>query len=337
MIANLYLHPDTFKYNGSDTRQQVEGKLKKLVSDMADVLNGHHAENNFKVPSSLALTPLYQNEGIYEVASACLSPDESGVFYPIMANTKDDFDHITYDQLKQMCKYEASEEEVNSMLVLNQVEDYLSEKEREMVKEEEEKNRKTVVNDYITFDEYKVVYDKQSWMYLRRQILGNHPGKPDEFVGECITYFPNICFHPNCVDSLKDDDYNYLDFIPRKLVYYLSCLNDKFSDFHNEYAQKGAEPNTILADFSGRYNFDQAGSLQQNPAKKSSLTFGFKDKNNQTCSALCEPHLKITQPDKGCKGKNVNYDTFHPRIYFSFNSLTTTDLRIPVGSMGKHI
>lgn len=336
MIANLYLHPDTFRYNGSDTRQQVEGKLKKLVSDMSDVLNEYNTENIFKVPTSLALTPLYQKEGIYEVASACLSPDESGVFYPIMANSKDDVDNITYEQLKEMCKYDANEKEVNSILVLNQVEDNLAKKEKDTAKEEDQ-NCKAVVNDYITFDEYKIVYDKQSWVHLRRQILGNHPGKPDEFVGECLTYFPNICFHSNCVDSLIDDEYNYLDFIPRKLVYYLSCLNDKFGDFHKEYAKKGAEPNTILADFSGKYNFDQAGSLQQNPAKKSLLTFEFKDKNNQTHSALCEPHLKITQPDKGCKGKNVNYDTFHPRIYFSFRSLTTTDLRIPVGSMGKHI
>lgn len=337
MIANLYLHPDTFRYNGVDTRQQVENKLKLLVSDMAGVLNGHHDENIFKVPTSLVLTPMFQNECIYEIAESCLSPDEKGVFFPIMTNTKDDFDNLSIDQLKIMCKYDANETEVNSMLVLNQIDDYLNENEREFTKKEEEKNHKTIVDNYITFDEYKVVYDKQSWLHLRRQILGNHPGNPESFINGCRTYFPNICFHPNCVDSLEDDNYSYLEYIPRKLVYYLSCMNDKFSDFYNEYARKGAEPNTILADFSGKYSFDQAGSLQQNPAKKSSLTFEFKVNHNQICSVLCEPHFKITQPDKGCRGRNVNYDTFHPRVYFSFSTLTPTDLRIPVGSMGKHI
>lgn len=337
MVANLYLHPDTFKYNGSDTRQQVEGKLKMLVSDMTDVLNVHKDENTFKVPTSLALTPLYQDICIYEMASSCLSADEAGVFFPIMANTSENYDNLSVEQLHEMCRYHENETEVNSMLVLNQPEDYYTEDEKKEAAEQEKKNRKSVVTDYITFDDYKVVYSKQTWTHLRRQILGNHPGEPKDFILECRKYFTNLSIHDNCVVSLVDDDFEYLKIIPRRIVYYLSCLNDKFEDVRIRHKTLGSNPNVILADFSGMFGFDKEGSLQQRPEKKPYLTFVFNSPKGSSYSVLCEPHLKIEHEDCNCKIKNIKYDRFHPRIYFSYTNPEVANGKILVGSIGKHI
>lgn len=335
MIANLYLHPDTFRYNGSDSRQQVEGKLKMLVKDMADVLNEHNEENRFKVPTALVYTPIYQDVCIYEIADSCFSKDEAGVFYPIIVNTSDEYDNLTLEQLHNMCMYSENETEVNSMLVLNQPEDYWNERDREEAKEAETMNRQSIVTDYIKFDEYKVVYNKQTWIHLRRQILGNHPGEPNFFILECRKYFPNLYIHDNCISSLVDDDFEYLKLVPRKIVYYLSCLNDKFIEVLHEGF--GSNPNSILADFSGRYGLDKDGSLQQRPEKKPSLTFGFKDAEGNSCTVLCEPHLKIEHEDRNCKIRNINRHKFHPRIYFSYTNPGITDGKILVGSIGKHI
>lgn len=337
MIANLYLHPDTFRYNGSDSRQQVERKLKLLVSDMADVVLEHKDENRFKAPTSLAFTPLYENVCIYELADGCLSKDEAGVFYPIMANISDDYDSLTIDQLHDMCKYNEDETEVNSVLVLNQPEDYLAEKELESALEAEKLNRQSVVKDYITFDEYIVVYSRQTWNHLRRQILGNHPGEPSSFIPECRKYFSNLSIHDNCISSLVDDDFEYLKLIPRKIVYYLSCLNDKFEEVRLSHRELGANPNVILADFSGQYGLDKDGSLQQRPEKKPYLTFDFVNTVGCSCTVLCEPHLKIEHEDNNCKIKNIDYDKFHPRIYFSYTNPEVAEGKILVGSIGKHI
>lgn len=336
MIANLYLHPDTFRYNGSDSRQQVEGKLKLLVNDMTDVVFEHKDENRFKTPASLASTPLYENVCIYELADGCLSKDEAGIFYPILANISEDYDDLSIDQLRDMCRYNKDETEVNSMLVLNQPEDYLTEEEKKAVIEAERMNRQTVVKDYITFDEYKVVYSKQTWTHLRRQILGNHPGEPSSFIYECRKYFSNLSIHDNCISSLVDDDFEYLKLVPRKIVYYLSCLNDKFEEVRLNHRELGTNPNVILADFSGQYGFDKEGSLQQRPEKKPFLTFDFKNTSGCTCTVVCEPHLKIEHEDNNCKFR-INHDKFHPRIYFSYTNPEVAEGKILVGSIGKHI
>lgn len=337
MIANLYLHPDTFIYNKVDTKENVSAKLVALVDDMAEVVYEHRDENIFKVPSSLYQVPVYKDLNIFELAEQCLGNDGKGVFYSMMYDTSDDYSAISLKDLHEMCKYREDEKEVNSILAFNVPDEDLSEEENALTAEEARKLHKAVVNNYITFDKYEVVYSKQTWKYLRRQILGNHPENPAFFVSECQKYFEKLCFHKNCITSLVDEDFNYLDTSSRKLVYYLSCLNDKFCEVYERHKKIGSEANTILEDFSGLYNLDEAGSLQQRPDKKPSLTFCFKKNDKTECAVVCEPHLKISQEDKLSKVKNIDYSKFHPRIYFYFAQADVENGRIPVGSMGKHI
>lgn len=330
MKANLYLHPEKFRYNGVDTWEEFSDKLNCLANDMCAVINDYSGDNQFKVYPSLFLTPVYEERTIYEVIPQCLEPDEMNIMYSMLSNTSEEEDEISIGDLKSKCFYTSEEKEVNSVVVLNNpthvVEDH-----------------QTVVDDYITFDYYSVVYNKDTWYTLRRQILGNHPGTSREFVEGCRICFPDIVFHDNCIDTLKCPEYDFLIICPRRIVYYLSCLNDKFSEFADKYIAGKMDPNNLLENFSGTYAFDEAGSMQQNYTKKELLTFDFtvtdgvrreiplKDK------VLCEPHFKIAKPDSNYRGSSVKKD-FHPRIYFNFERKKRIENgKYLVGQMGKHV
>ena len=336
MTANLYLHPDTFTYNRVDSKELVVGKLHTLVDDMTKVVYEHRSENKFKVPWSFASVLVYDGMTIINLVEDCLDPDEKAVFYTMIGDTSDEYDNVTLEELREKCRFRDDEQEVNSILVFNVPDEDLS-NEQKAKTEEAKLFHQTIINDYITFDKYEVVYSKQTWIHLRRQILGNHPGNPDSFLVECKKYFPNLCFHDNCSSSLVDSNFNYLETSPRKIVYYLSCLNDKFREVCDEHKLKGSDANTILKDFSGRYSLDEPGSLQQNPEKKTLLTYSFFRNDMSKCDVVCEPHLKISQKDDNSKVKNIDYSKFHPRIYFYFADPNVEGAKILIGSMGKHI
>lgn len=334
MTANLFLHPDGFQYNGSDTRPVVEGKLRSVVSDMTKVVMCYFDENYFKVYVSLATTQIYTGITVTEMAEQCLSNDEIGIFYTIMANTADECG-LSMEQLRERCRYREDEQEVNSLLVLNRPLDDLSAEERATTEKEKKLAHKSIVTDYIEFDEYKIVYNSQTWMHLRRQIIGNHPGTAEEFIRECQKYFPQLFFHKNCVLSLVEDNFNYLELIPRRIIYYLSCLNDKFQDFKNSQSTTG-DQNDLLENFSGAFGLDRCGSLQRAPKRKEDYTFNFrfKGKDNQV---VCDHHLKIEREDRNKRNKNVNHHNFHPRIYFNYDNPEVANGKILVASIGKHL
>ena len=336
MLANLYLHPDTFVYNKTDTWQQVADKLTALVTDMRMVITDHNEDNVFKVPESLWSTHVFEQKDLVDMAEECLENDQKSFFYTMLADTSPSYDNISIQELRNKCKYDPHEKEVNSILEFNVPKEDLSEEERASDENEAKRVHKSIERDYITFDDYKVVYNKQNWMHLRRQILGNHPETPDVFIAECRKYFPNIVFHSNCTASLDDGEYKYLEIVPRRLVYYLSCLSDQFHNVKEEHRNISPDANSILEDFSSRYGLDESGSLEMNPDKKDSLSFFFHDDSGNDCKICCEPHLKISQVDSNYPG-SVNYSTFHPRIYFNFGNSNIEHGKILVGSIGKHL
>lgn len=244
-----------------------------------------------------------------------LDYDQSGIFYSMMANPSET-EEQSLDALKEMCRYKTNEQEIHSLLSLNAT------------------NQVRDDTKYIEFDAYEIVYNKSTWKTLRRQILGNHPGCPKDFVTNCRKLFENINFHDECVSSLIDDDYVYLGVIPRKLVYYLSCLNDCFYEHLCRY-KNGRNENSVLADFSGRFGLDEVGSLQGNYKKKDKLYRIFKTGKDEEVRVLCEPHLKIARPDNNYRGKGVG-ENFHPRIYFHYERPEFPN-KVLVGAMGEHI
>lgn len=324
MVANLYLHPNAFEYNGVDSRQAVKDKLVALVGDMKEVVYLNNEENIFKLTNTFAETEIFEDESIVDFVASELGYEERGIFFTMMANIADDFEGLSFDQLKEKCRYDSQEKDVNSIVILNNPQDL------------PEKAGDAVRKDYISFDVYELVYNKHSWLHLRRQILGNHPKDPRSFIHECRKYFPNLVFHDNCVISLDDGVWKYLEMVPRRIVYYLACLNDKFEEVRKKFGK--SNPNDILANFSGIFGLDRSGSLQQNPDKKSAITFGFKSETDgKVYPVLCEPHLKIDHVDSNQKVRNINTRRFNPRIYFCYSSPEIANGKILIGSIGKHI
>lgn len=322
MIANLYLHKDAFEYNGTDSQEQVKDKLRAFADDMRDIVFGHTEQNVFRVSSDALTCEVFTGVSLINSISSYLEGDQVAIMFSVLANQSEEYSH-SLEELKSMAQYSPGEETVTSIVYLN--------------KPRTEKD----LTHYIQFDNYEIVYDKSSWITLRRQILGNHPGSPASFIQDCGKYFTDLAFHRHCVDSLQDDYYQYLDVIPRKIVYYLSCLNDGFKTIKDRHINNSPDANSILSDFSGCYGLDEPGSIERDLGKKVLLTYVFTKTECEPgggvdAPMLCEPHLKISQPDTNREG-NIDYRTFHPRIYFHFGDNRVERGKILVGSIGAHV
>ncbi len=331
MVAHIYLHPDNFRYNNVDSEAYLASKLKSLVNDMEEVVCLYSDENKFFTVPDLFEIDIFYKEQIYSFANKHLIGDEQGVLYSMLANVSESTATMTLEELETKCIYRAGEQNPTSMMVLNAPEE----------NQEDEEKHKDVSKPYIAFDHYEIIYGKNNWRTFRRQILGNHPGCAEGFISECNKYFPALQIHRNCISTLCDDNYNYLVTSPRRIVYYLSVLNDCFKGIYEKYINNGKEtssPNAILADFSGSYHLDISGSLDADPSTRALRTFEFTSMRTNTQVRLyCDPHLKIEQPDAEYCGTYRKSD-FHPRIYFHYDYvIETTMMHIYVGSIGKHL
>lgn len=321
MRANLFLHKDTFKYNGIDSEEAFSNKFNAFADDIAEVLCDHDMDDVFYVSNDMIDCIVYKDTSFSRAIEKFADNDRKGILYSLFANTSEVLDGASLADLKEKCAYHFDEEEVNSIVYLNFEPDHIDK------------------THYISFEQYEIVYNKTSWRHLRRQILGNHPGIPSDFIRDCRILFPNICFHESCEVNLVDDNYEYLKIVPRKIVYYLSCLNDGFKEILTAHETKAPDANSILQDFSSTYGLEEMGSLQRDMTKKALLTFSFNitaplNKGGKQ-DVLCEPHLKISTPDDNFQG--TISERFNPRIYFSFGEKGVENERILVGSIGKHL
>lgn len=317
MKANLYFHADSLKYNGIDTEQEFNTKFVSLLSDLNEIRNQYGDENIIKVSTSLSdgTVPLYGQMNIYEIAER-LEYEEKNFLFALMFNTSDTFD-LSLAETESLCAYNETETECNTVVYLNKP----------------LPGKPTYPIEYISFERYQILYGKESWHTLRRQIMGNHPGTPKDFMSECRIHFPNIVFHDNCETSIV----GYLDFIPRKIVYYLSCMNDRL--LGHMAITSITDENALLADFCGKYGFDEAGSRQSTPKKKFQYQYrflkaGFDDRLENYKTITCDPHMKMSSCDSNCKNKQAD---FVGRIYFHFGDDEVAPGKILVGSIGPHI
>lgn len=317
MIANLYLHADALKYNGRDSEVEFRQKFTDLLTDLRTIRNEFGEENTIKVSTSLleGSVALFETKNIYDIASD-LEYEEKNFIYSLMGNGAAEF-NSTLEQLIAQCKYVDGETECNTVVYLD----------RPLPSAPEYPMK------YMTFDLYEIVYGKDSWRTVRRQIMGNHPGTPQEFMGNCGLYFPNLHFHANCTSSIS----GYLDLIPRKIVYYLSCMND-FLPSHVQ-AAKTIDENALLSDFCGKYGFDEPGTRQASTKKKVNYQFSFLKKDCEDTpgnykTITCDPHMKMSSCDNNCKKPQNN---FVGRIYFHFGDAEVAPGKILIGSIGPHL
>ena len=315
MKAILYLHTDAVRYNNENPDSYINN-FRSLVNDLRDIKCFDDTNNQIVVSDDLFVGEIIANSNIFDFINNNLDKDETDFMYSILCNTSN-IDSLTYDELKEKTKFRADETECYSTIVLNETETNQPNK------------------PYITFNEYQIVYGRDSWYRLRRQILANHPGNPKSFISNCRKYFPKLTFSKDCEELIGVE---HLQGIPRKIVYYLSCINDKLLDFRRGHHSPSAI-NQLLADFAGEYGMDEAGSLQRTPAKKHLYKFNFLIYgSNSTKSVCCDPHFKIKQYDDNCSTLiKMDGEKCYGRIYFNFGDTDIHPQNILIGSIGPHV
>lgn len=317
MLVNLYLHSDALKYNGTDSECDFKKKFTDLMSDLNTIRNQYGKDNVIKISSTLydGSIPLYCENNIYDIA-ASLDYEEKNLIFSIFGNDSEIFD-LSLEKIEEMSVYQDGETECHTLVYLN--------------KPIPPETTYPII--YMTFDKYEIIYGKESWTTVRRQVLGNHPGSAHDFVEECKKYFTNIIFHPNCETSIE----GYLNLIPRKIVYYLSCMNDKLQEYISKTGI--SDENELLAEFCGKYNFDDAGTRQATTKKKDLYQYKFlkcgcEDVSSNYKTITCDPHMKISYCDSNCKSP---IKKIRGRIYFHFGDDEIAKNKLLIGSIGPHV
>jgi len=170
----------------------------------------------------------------------------------------------------------------------------------------------------------QVIYGIDGWFQFRRHYLGLYPKNENFFMDECSKYFPNIVFHQNnraTIGAILDD-------FPKKIVYYLTALNDRFRE-----SEDGIRHRTqVLTHFSGNCSLDAIASLEGKASRKLDFTFEFKDDKDKQQKVCCEPHIKLCKSDLA--GDNTYYKY---RIYFHEGIEDIDNNKILVGHIGEHL
>lgn len=172
-----------------------------------------------------------------------------------------------------------------------------------------------------------VVCNKYNWLDFRRHFLGLYPKNGEYFIDECSKYFPNLYFHERNKETVK----KVLSDYPKKIINYLSCLNDKFLD---SLKAESSNLSKVLEHFSSSCALDSDATLQG--SNKDSLNFDFVDKSGQTATICCEPHLKFHINDRG-EELSRSQSNSHKRIYFHAGFPHIQNGKILIGHIGDHL
>lgn len=183
--------------------------------------------------------------------------------------------------------------------------------------------------DYMSFDKYTLVYDKDSWTVLRRQMLGNHPDSSSNFEAGCRDLFSNIDFGKESFADIED----CWSLMPRQIVNNLACLNDQFVAFYENYPG-GKDFKSVVADFCCAFNFSKIASPQGSKTAKEEYTFA--DSTGQFRS--CGHHFKINKVDSNCRIDDGQHHQKHCRIHFNYlASPAENQKKIFVGKILHHL
>lgn len=317
MTAHLYLHTNFLRHNGSDTEEKVVAKLRKLASDFVAIRRIDPDNNIIHTGLKIYDIAMYPGKNIVTLCTEYLDKEEKDLMLSVLYNTSDECDLMLKD-LVRLSKYYPEEEECHAPIVMNH---------GKLDKD---------FKHYISFEHYNIIYGLKSWFHLRQQILGNHPGDESHFRENCCIYFPNLYFDDHSWIGIKP----YIERIPRKIVYHLSCMNDHLKPFYDQAEDKSG--NSVLEAFSEMFGFDKAGSLQRDMKDKPKLTKRFICRNDEGVEyekdLCCECHFKIDCFDDNYKTvKGDDEENFQARIYFHFGDSDIAFGRIIVYQIGPHV
>ncbi|MDL2208905.1 hypothetical protein LJC54_02990 [Parabacteroides sp. OttesenSCG-928-J18] len=305
MIADLYLLTESIQHNGADSEDVILAKLNTFIEDLIHI-DLYRDENKIFINPSIYSVNITETKNIFQILES-LERDKKNFLYGILYNGSNSTD-LNVDEVRIKCTRH-NREVCSGIIAFNAI--------RELD------------------DELTIIYNQKGWFDFRRFFLGIYPGDADFFIDECKKYFIKLFFHENNRTSII----NYLHIFPKKIVKYLSDLNDLFPDFYENNYRNALNINDLLRQFSIMCEHDRHASLQGNPERRDSLTFDFFAYNEDADmyyvdNIYCEPHLKISKSDNYPQDSRDDYPC---RIYFHFGKKNVENGRVLIGSIGPHV
>lgn len=301
MLAELYLLPESFRDNGTLSREEIESKVKLLAEDFVKI-------QNYKKTNKIFVNP-----EIYGIPFIGEYPLEALLFNPKLAKTvlnRDEFNAIQTIVLKSSIT-EHSSNHIIETLIPSHTQD--------------------ICYGLIAFNtvdgiesEFQVIYNFGGWTKFRRHFLGLYPRNSEFFIQECPKYFPNLYFH-NRISTVIG---TILSSCSKKIIFHLSALNDNFNFY---FIQENLNRSQKLTQFSIGCHLDETASLEGNAARKRQFTFTFTTETGEQEDVCCEPHLKI------CYSDNSNAYSTNRRIYFHEGKPNIQSGKILIGHIGSHL
>lgn len=301
MIAELYIVAESFENNSYFSSIEVEEKIKALASDFICIRK--YKETN----------RIYINTEIYNVRFINNILLSDLLFNPQIA--KLNMDRDTFNALQKI----VIESQTTTISSYDVIQVLLNEHNEELC------HGLIAFNQIIGVEpEFQLIYNLQGWYEFRRFFLGIYPKNANFFIDECEKYFPKLFFHERNRTTIS----SILNDCPKKIVYHLAALNDKFFSFDRTSMNR----TQILHSFSVVAGLDETASLEGNAERKNDFTFQFLNSNNEMEFVCCEPHLKLCYCDN-----NNNVYSNNRRIYFHEGKQNIQKGNILIGHIGTHL
>jgi len=304
MTAEFYIIPESFENTQIFSKDEIEEKIKALAQDF--ILIKQYKDTN----------KIYVNPQIYLVVFIGGATILDLLYNPAISRKHIDRDvHLALQKIiGESAETDVPSEEIIEVLLPNH--------------NEEECYGLIAFNKMENIkSEYQIVYNINDWYAFRRYFLGlyPHPHDGEYFIEECKKYFPCLFFH----ERNKETVLYLLKDCPKKTVYHLAALNDKFKDSF----LFGLDRTHTLKHFSLAAKLDEEASLEGDASRKEVLTFDFINDKGLSERVCCEPHLKLCCNDYH---GDTSYSTDR-RIYFHEGKPNIQQGKILIGHMGKHL
>jgi hypothetical protein len=310
MIAEFYIVNHSFRCPENIDVETLEEKIKLLSEDYL-YIRKYKETDKILVNPSIYEECIYEDLSIYEMlftkkGKKYFDGDIRKALFTILDRSEET--ENTLEDIIDVLLPEQSEDLVHGLLCLHQVEEIA---------------------------EQFLVYDKNNWLTFHRHFLGLYPKDVTHYFNECVKYFPNLYFHERNKKTIAKI---HPDFV-KKIILYLSWLNDSFTNLRNEELPRFER----LKSFSSLFPFDFIRSskkkqnfpvtLEGKIKKKPLLSFEFENNQGEIEVICCEPHMKMAYSDN-YPGDSKYYQY---RIYFHEGKENIAEGRILVGHIGEHL
>jgi len=302
MIAHFYLLAESFHNNANFSKEEIEEKINCL-SDDVNLIHRYRETNRLYVNyTEIYPQVLYSTYTVQDFICHGHELKKQGVFERNVLNALNKIIHKSQetDYSLQKVKDELlptiNEHSCHGLIAFHKIDDL--------------------------DDNVQIIYGIEGWYKFRRHFLSLYPQDENFFIDECIKYFPDLYFHKRNRETIK----SILGYCPKKIVFHLAALNDKFKDC----VGTNLDRTQILKQFSIHANLDETATLEGDAARKKDFTFSFPNDLGEDEDVCCEPHLKL------CYSDTSNSYSTNRRIYFHEGKPNIQNGKILIGHIGSH-